>query len=233
MNVAFVPYIPFSRHDIPFYGNEQDVRHVNIAFIANLMAMCCDHIITLDLHNPITQFLFQEKLDNVCIGGELESLILGSRLYDGLLEHGLVILGPDQGSIDRVQRLAKLLNCPWNVCSKIRNMATGRIEEMRLCIPNVFLMGKNVVLYDDIVGTESTVKHAVSVCQENQALSIHLFCIHALLSKSRCVELRDAGIASISTTNSVESAEHVANTQLVDRTLDIMPLLLARSEVKS
>ena len=181
---AVIPYFGWARQD------RKDKPRVPIAakMIAGMIESAgATRVMTMDLHADQIQGFFQIPVDHL-----YASTIFMPYIQELKLDN-LCIASPDMGGSKRAYAYAKALNSDVVVCYKQRNKA-NIISHMEL-IGDV--IGKNVVLIDDMVDTAGTLAKAGDLITERGAKSVRAVCTHALLSanayekieKSRLLEL--------------------------------------------
>ena len=181
---AVIPYFGWARQD------RKDKPRVPIAakMIAGMIESAgATRVMTMDLHADQIQGFFQIPVDHL-----YASTIFMPYIQELKLDN-LCIASPDMGGSKRAYAYAKALNSDVVVCYKQRKKA-NIISHMEL-IGDV--IGKNVVLIDDMVDTAGTLAKAGDLITERGAKSVRAVCTHALLSanayekieKSRLLEL--------------------------------------------
>ena len=181
---AVIPYFGWARQD------RKDKPRVPIAakMIAGMIESAgATRVMTMDLHADQIQGFFQIPVDH------LYASTIFMPYIENLKLDNLCIASPDMGGSKRAYAYAKALNCDVVVCYKQRKKANV-ISHMEL-IGDV--IGKNVVLIDDMVDTAGTLARAGDLIIERGAKSVRAVCTHAVLSgnayekieKSRLLEL--------------------------------------------
>ena len=181
---AVIPYFGWARQD------RKDKPRVPIAakMIAGMIESAgATRVMTMDLHADQIQGFFQIPVDHL-----YASTIFMPYIQELKLDN-LCIASPDMGGSKRAYAYAKALNSDVVVCYKQRKKA-NIISHMEL-IGDV--IGKNVVLIDDMVDTAGTLAKAGDLITERGAKSVRAICTHAVLSanayekieKSRLLEL--------------------------------------------
>ena len=181
---AVIPYFGWARQD------RKDKPRVPIAakMIAGVIESAgATRVMTMDLHADQIQGFFQIPVDH------LYASTIFMPYIENLKLDNLCIASPDMGGSKRAYAYAKALNSDVVVCYKQRKKA-NIISHMEL-IGDV--IGKNVVLIDDMVDTAGTLAKAGDLITERGAKSVRAVCTHALLSanayekieKSRLLEL--------------------------------------------
>lgn len=122
-----------------------------------------------------------------------------------------ILISPDEGSRERVEKLSTKLNIPYAIIQKSRDSANiaraiGISKEVN---------GKECVVIDDIVDTGGTLLSAVNLLFSKGAHAVHAYITHGLFSKN-CLELiHNSPLNSLTVTNAVELPSS-ANINIVD-----------------
>lgn len=167
--IAVIPYFGFARQD------RKDKPRVSIGskLVANLLtAAGVDRIVTMDLHADQIQGFFEVPVDHL-----FASTIFLPYLKNMGIED-LVIAAPDTGGTKRANAYAKFLNVDLAISYKQRKVA-NEIENMTV-IGEV--VGKNIVLVDDIIDTAGTLTKAADIMMDMGAKSVRAFITHGVLS---------------------------------------------------
>ncbi len=196
---VIIPYFGYARQDRKVNGRQS----ISAKLVANMITNAgATRVITFDIHSEQISGFFDIPIDNLRAYGIIAKEIQTMNIED------LTIVSPDHGGVVRARQLAKILDVPMAVIDKRR---TGHNEaEAQFVLGDV--NGRNIIIFDDMVDTGGTVAAAVGKLKEEGAKSVHLAISHPVLSAkggSTAVEkLRDAGIESIITTNSIKQPEN-------------------------
>jgi ribose-phosphate pyrophosphokinase len=192
--VAIMPYFGFARQD------RKDKPRVSIGakLVANLLTAAGVHrVITMDLHAEQIQGFFEVPVDH----------LYASTLFVPMLKNmeipNLIMAAPDTGGTKRANAYAKLLGVDLAICYKQRKVA-NEIESMTV-IGDV--VGKNVVLVDDMVDTAGTLCKAAEMMLENGALSVRAICTHAVLSGGAYQKIQDSKLLELIVSDSIPLKE--------------------------
>ena len=184
--VAVIPYFGWARQD------RKDKPRVSIAakLVSDLLtAAGVDRVITMDLHADQIQGFFNVPVDHLYASSVFLPYIQSLNLPD------MVIATPDVGGAKRANSYAKYLNVPLVLCHKQRAKANV-VEKMTV-------IGKDVILVDDMVDTAGTITKAANLMIENGAKSVRALCSHAIMSDPATQRVDDCALEEIIFTNSI------------------------------
>ncbi|MEG8230672.1 ribose-phosphate diphosphokinase [Candidatus Rickettsia tasmanensis] len=189
--ILVMPYFGYARQD---NINSQNI--IPAKLIADFLEkLGVNHVITIDLHSDKIEKFFNIPISNL---EPINLYIPFLRTYSNF-----VIVAPDKGSINRVQKISNLLNIDSAYINKERDInnncemisITGSVE------------GKNCILIDDIIDSGETIVKAARFLKEHSALSVSAFITHAVLSagsKNSIINLLE---------NEANKEEFVGNTE--------------------
>ena len=187
---AVIPYFGWARQD------RKDKPRVPIAakMIAGMIESAgATRVMTMDLHADQIQGFFQIPVDH------LYASTIFMPYIENLKLDNLCIASPDMGGSKRAYAYAKALNSDVVVCYKQRKKANV-ISHMEL-IGDV--IGKNVVLIDDMVDTAGTLAKAGDLIIERGAKSVRAVCTHAILSGKAYEKIEKSKLLELIVTDTV------------------------------
>lgn len=181
---AVIPYYGYARQDRKAKARDP----ISAKLVANLLtAAGADRILTMDLHAAQIQGYFDIPLDHL-IGGPILSEYFGNKhLQD------LVVVSPDLGSVGRARKFADMLDCPIAIIDKRRPKAN-------MCeVMNVIgeVVGKNVILIDDMIDTAGTIVNAAKALKDLGAVDVYACCTHAVLSGPAIERIKNSEIKEL------------------------------------
>ena len=193
---------------IPYFGYARQDRKVaprvpiTAKLVADLLSTAgADRILTMDLHAGQLQGFFDIPVDNLYASPLMIPYI--SKNFN----HDLSIVSPDAGGVPRARAYAKRLGASLGLIDKRRD-APGKAKAMNL-IGDV--MGKEVVILDDIIDTAGTLSEAAQVIIHNGARKIHACCTHAVLSGPAVDRIRNSEMNRIVVTDTIPLSEAAQN----------------------
>ncbi len=186
-----VPYFGYARQDRRFFPGEP----VSARALCRHVELDADEIITVDLHSSQSLSNFSKPAFEAS-GIPAIARLLRERPVD-------LLASPDKGGIDRVRRMAQLLDRPWFALEKKRIDS----EHVELSLPaslSVPIEGKHVVLIDDVISTGGTIVEAAKLLKKHGVGAISAACTHGLF-------LRDAFERIKAVTDEVYSTDTLGN----------------------
>lgn len=188
--VAVVPYFGFARQD----RKDRPRSAIASKMVAMMLETAgADRVMTMDLHADQIQGFFEIPVDH----------LYGSTIfmpYINTINNGnLIVAAPDAGGAKRANSYSKKLNLGLAICHKQRKLA-NEVAEMTV-IGEV--MGKDVVLIDDMVDTAGTLTKAADLFIEKGARSVRAFCTHAVLSGSAYERIEQSKLTELVVTDSI------------------------------
>ncbi len=166
---AVIPYFGYARQD------RKDKSRVAIGakLVANLLeAAGANRVMTMDLHAGQIQGFFDIPVDH------LQSTIIFYPYLESIGGSKFTFAAPDVGGVKRAREYAKYFGADLVICDKHRERA-NQIAGMTV-IGDV--VGKDVILVDDIIDTAGTLTKAAQLILDKGANSVRAICTHPVLS---------------------------------------------------
>lgn len=187
---AVIPYFGWARQD------RKDKPRVSIAakLVANLLSSAgIDRVITMDLHADQIQGFFDVPVDHLYASSVFIPTMEQMHIPD------MVIASPDVGGAKRSNSYAKYFNTSLVLCHKQR--AKANVVETMTIIGDV--VGKNVVLVDDMIDTAGTICKAAEIMKQAGAKSVIALASHAIMSDPATERINASAIDRVMFTNSI------------------------------
>ena len=147
----------------------------------------------MDLHADQIQGFFDVPVDHLYASGVILPYLQSLKLDN------LVIASPDVGGSKRANTYAKYLGCPLVLCNKTR--ARANVVDTMQIIGDV--VGKNVVIVDDMVDTAGTIAKAADIMKEAGALSVRACASHCVMSGPATERVNASALEEIVFTDSI------------------------------
>ncbi len=189
------PYLCYMRQD---FANRPGVA-VSQRHIGRLLAGWFDDVITVDPHlHRISSLQQAIPLDHAI---SLNATAAIATFLKQQLDNAL-LLGPDSESRQWVATLAELTGFNFQVAEKVR---LGD-KQVTLTLPDADYRKHPVVIVDDMASTGRTLAKAAQLLLAKGATQIHAVVTHALFCGDAERVIRDAGVQSIWSTDSIDHA---------------------------
>lgn len=190
-----MPYIPHSRMDR--VKNREDVFTLKyFAEIINSLKFTNVHV--LDPHSHVSEAL----IENVVVHTPMNYI---SDVLDIIDDPNIVFFFPDEGAM---KRYSTLFQYPYAFGIKNRDWKTGKINGLSVAWAVENVVGKNILIIDDICSRGGTFLHSARKLKELGAENIYLFVSHCENTVLQGELLNGDLIKRIYTTNSIFTAEH-------------------------
>lgn len=192
--VLVAPYLCYMRQDKAFHDGEAVSQQAMSRYLSSLF----DRIVTVDTHLHRVS-----RIEDVFPSIEADNLTAAGAIADFAKERGIgpqaLVAGPDEESIQWARRVGEKLGA-----EAIAGRKTRRGDRnVEIDFPDCDVAGRTILLLDDIVSSGGTVATAIARLKEAGAGDIHLAITHALFGEEIEQRLREAGAASIWSTNAV------------------------------
>ncbi|WP_111414700.1 ribose-phosphate diphosphokinase [Billgrantia lactosivorans] len=204
--VLVAPYLAYMRQDAAFQPGELVSQRLVGGFLAELF----DAVITVDPHLHRIERLDQAIPLRHAIalpGAPALAEAIADRRRDALL------LGPDAESLQWVEQAAGASGLDYGVCRKTRHGD----RDVEITLPDLAIVGRRVVLLDDVASSGRTLARAAAKVLAAGALSVDVAVTHALFAGDGLSVVRRAGVGEVWSTdtivhesNAVAMAPHLA-----------------------
>ena len=186
------PYLCYMRQDTAFVPGEAVSQRV----LGTLLADWFDTLVTVDPHLHRVPSL----ADAVPVQRAVALSAAGpmAKFLSMHLENPLV-LGPDSESLQWVAAVAAAQGLDYGVARKER---LGD-REVRIALPELDVLGRSVVLLDDVVSTGGTLIATAQALKPLDPASISVLATHGLFCDGALGRMAEAGITQVWTSDSV------------------------------
>ena len=208
---ALLPYLGYARHD-----RDEPLRSRAATWLgAVLRASAVADVVALDVHSPLVHELFPIPL---------RSLSPARLFADTLAALGLAeatIVAPDAGALERCEAVRRAAG----IARPLAHLTKGRTPEGVRHSRLHGVVGRRVVLVDDILDTGGTLVSACEALRGAGAEEIVAMVTHGLFTGARWERLWSLGVTRIYCTDSTPLPEGRASARIV--VLPVAPLLAA------
>lgn len=189
-----IPYMGYARQDKKFKDGEAISAR---AMAKTVTATNLDKIYTINLHEKSILNYFLHPAEDL----DASKLIAEYAASLGL-ERPLLI-APDKGVCDMVKNMAAGLNLDWDVFDKTRLAG----DQVVMADKKMDIVGRDVIIVDDMIATGGTMAEAVSILDKNGARDVYVACIHPVLTRNAVLRLSNAGVKDIMATDTIEKVQ--------------------------
>ncbi|WP_114969453.1 ribose-phosphate diphosphokinase [Rhodoferax ferrireducens] len=186
------PYLAYMRQDIAFHPGEAISQRIVGRFLAGLF----DAVVTVDPHlHRVATLQEAMPVTNAVVlsGAPLLSDLIAARRQRPLL------VGPDEESAQWVAMAASRHGFDHAVCSKVRHGDRA----VDVVLPDLPVLGRQIVLLDDVASTGHTVAKAARLLLAAGAASVDVAVTHALFSGDALQLLQTAGVGEVWSTDCI------------------------------
>jgi len=191
---AVIPYFGLARQD------RKDKPRVPIGAKLSakmLMAAGATRVMTMDLHADQIQGFFEVPVDH------LYSSALFIKDAEAMHLDNLCVASPDMGGAKRAHAYGSKLEADVVICYKERKKANV-IDKMTV-IGDV--VGKNIILVDDMVDTGGTLCKAAEMLKEKGAVSVRAYCTHGILSGPAHERIANSALEELVITDTIPQTQ--------------------------
>ena len=197
-----LPYIPYARQDRVCDAGESFSLKV---FAGYLNYLNFNKVTVYDPHSDVAPALI-DRVEVITQTRTIENFsVLWSKLR--FADEKPLIVSPDSGANKKVTKTA-VAACHANFiqCDKVRELSTGKIIKTVVHAEKEQLLGREVIILDDICDAGATFIELAKVLKEKGAASVGLYVTHGIFSRG-LDHLFNNGIDQVFTTNSLIDAK--------------------------
>ena len=186
------PYLCYMRQDKSFHSEEAISQQIIGQWLSELF----DDVITVDPHlHRVT------NLDSVI--PDTNNIILTAAPLLGefvkSLKKDILLIGPDEESLQWVEQVAAISNSAYAVATKTRHSDT----HVSIQLPEMSFQNQYVILVDDVISTGNTVAQTAMQLYAAGVSQVDVLVTHALFSKEAMDTLEKANIKNIWSNDSI------------------------------
>ncbi|MBP2133606.1 ribose-phosphate pyrophosphokinase [Methanomicrobium sp. W14] len=187
-----LPYMGYARQDKRFNEGEA----ISARAIARALSEGVSRVYTINTHETDNLSFFRVPAEDLSLAPYMGEYIKTLGLDDPL------ILAPDAGAAVFAKSVAEKVHFDCDHLSKTRHSGT----EVTMQPKELDASGRSVVIVDDIISTGGTLATASKMLMMQGAVSVHAACVHGVFSGGGYAKLYSAGVKSIVSSDTIESA---------------------------
>ena len=193
------PYFGYARQDRKDAGRTP----ITAKLVANLIVSAgADRVVAIDLHAAQIQGFFDIPVDHLSATPVFYRYFMSIREELG----NLCLVSPDVGNVKVAEGFANLLGGELAIIHKRR--IDGKDVKSGALIGSV--VGKTVLMYDDMITTAGTVNEAAKLVLDEGAAKIIVAATHPVMVGLAMERLASAPISRIVCTNTIPAGERLA-----------------------
>jgi len=171
--IDVLPYLLFSRQD----RKDESRVPISARVVADAAEQYADRVLTLEVHNLSIQGFYDIVFDNLFSFPTVVTYL--KKYYPSFLKN-LVIMSPDAGGANRARGLAKQLDITdIAIGYKVREKA-GEVSTLKILGD---VLGKNVLMVDDIIDSGNTLVKACAAVRAQGAKAVCAYATHGLFTE--------------------------------------------------
>ena len=187
---AVIPYFGYQRQD----RKDQPRVPISAKLVANLITTAgADRVMTMDLHSAQIQGFFDIPFDHLYAAPVLVDHFMRRQITN------LVAVAPDIGSVKMARAYAKRLGVGLAVVDK-RRPRPDAVEMMNIIGE---IDQKNVVIFDDVISTGSTLVEASRALKDAGASEIYAAVTHGVLCGGAIRLIEESCVRELVITDSI------------------------------
>ena len=190
---SIIPYLCYARADRRRLEGEVTSHQNTLDLIQNSGV---DSLATLRVHNQ--KIFLETNKDFKKYNIDFTPLLI-PELHKAK-EKDWFIIGPDKGSYDDVEKIARELSKPFVTLKKYRDPHT---HEVSLVDTGFDCHEKDAILIDDAITSGGTAFDAINIIKQKKPSSLTYFCVHALAKKETFIKMLQIGVTEIISLNTI------------------------------
>ncbi|MDM7939411.1 MAG: ribose-phosphate diphosphokinase [Methanothrix sp.] len=187
-----IPYFGYARQDKIFKPGEPMTARAVATALNPFLENGRVHLVNIHATSIISHFRCQAQ--------NLDATPL---LADGIRSMGLedaVVISPDKGAVAMAKAAASRLGVQCDYLQKTRLSGT----EVSMAPVELEVMGRDVVIFDDMIATGGTMATAISLLRQQGARSVYLAAVHPVLTGSAVLKLYRSGVKAVLATDTLD-----------------------------
>ncbi|MEM3806163.1 MAG: ribose-phosphate diphosphokinase, partial [Thermoproteota archaeon] len=190
--ILVIPYLAYARQDKMFLPGEAISSRIVSKVLSSFYFK---KIFVVEPHSTESISFFGEKAESISATNSVLYFI------KEVLKKNYVVVAPDEGRLNKVAEISKLLGSDYGWLTKSRNKYSGEVKSK---IGKAINSNSEVLLFDDIVSTGGTISEAAKILKTEGVKDIDLVCIHGLFVGNAEERIKEAGVRNIFCSDTVE-----------------------------
>ena len=191
--IAVVPYMGYAKQDKEFLKGEI----ITISVIAKLFkASGAKQLIVVDFHSPDALSFFKMPTKN------LSGISLFAEYFKKCKVRKPLVVSPDMYWKYNAEKFAESINTTAIALNKQRDRKTGKLV-IKTPFPK-FSKGHDLIIFDDMVSSGGSILKTIQFLKKENFRKIYVVCTHPVFVGDSKRRIKDAGVAEIIGTNSIE-----------------------------
>jgi len=189
---CIIPYFGYARQD----RKASPRQPITAKLVASMIEIAgANRVVTFDLHAAQIQGFFHCPVD------DLTTVPMMGQYFrrKNFNPDDIVVVSPDHGGVKRARNMAQILGCPIAIIDKRR----PRANEVEACHIIGDVVGKDVIIVDDICDTGGSLIAAANILKDNQVKNIYVCVTHGLFSNNAALRIQDSPIKEVVVTNTI------------------------------
>ncbi|OGK18311.1 hypothetical protein A3G67_03385 [Candidatus Roizmanbacteria bacterium RIFCSPLOWO2_12_FULL_40_12] len=200
--IGVIPYFGYARQNIQHREGEAVSVNVVIRF---LETVGFDEICAFDIHDEGTGGIFSIPFHNLSALPSLATSVKDYLTKRKVHKENIVVASPDQGGVERARIFGEAFfgndNFSLVVVEKKRDLEN--IHKSHTVDLHGEVLGKTVILVDDIVTSGGTLLNAASLCLKKGAKSVLAVIVHPDFSKKAPKKIQQSALQAFFTTDTI------------------------------
>ncbi|MDD4251267.1 MAG: ribose-phosphate pyrophosphokinase [Candidatus ainarchaeum sp.] len=183
---------------------------ITAKLIADLITTAgANRILTIDLHSDQTQGFFNIPFDNL----PSKPFFLQKAIQICDKKEQIVVVSPDAGAAKKATKMSIALKAELAIINKIR---TKHNEAQALNIIGANVLGKDCLIFDDMIDTGGSLCLAIDMLKQEGAKRIFAFTTHGILSENAIEKINSSKIDKLFITNSLPFTQKSDKIEVID-----------------
>ncbi len=186
-----IPYFGYGRQERRFKSGEA----VSAVIVAELLeAAGASEIYSINLHEKNIKEFFNIPVH------EISAMPLIANYIKQQMDEPMII-GPDKGALGFATEVSRILRCECDYLEKIR-ISPEKVETKP---KNLDVVGRDVVIIDDIISTGGTIVNASKILRDLGANKVVVGCVHPVLVEDALLKIFASGVDDVFATDTLKS----------------------------